>query len=317
MGKTREIKGRIKAVGNIQRITKTMQMIATARFQAAQRRATASQPYSRKIAELVKELAAALPHDDGQAAHPLLRAPQPPANRQLVLVITSNRGLCGGYNANVLRTAMGHLRERANVPVDLEVIGRKGVAYFKFNRVAVTQFHGQFTDKPSYEQVEALAQRYMDAFAKGQYDSVTVVYMAFLSMARQTPRALALLPMQDPGKESGQVAELPSGQGKTKTAAAHSAAGPLGHSTTTTYDFTPGAKELLDDLLPAAIKTQLFQCVNEAVVGEQIARMVAMKAATDAAGKMRKSLIRKYNRARQTAITTELSEIIGGAAGLS
>jgi F-type H+-transporting ATPase subunit gamma len=318
MGKTREIKGRIKAVGNIQRITKTMQMIATARFQAAQRRATASQPYTRKIAELVGELAASLPRDGG-ATHPLLRAPHPPVNRQLVLVITSNRGLCGGFNANVLRTAAAHLREREGTPIDLEVIGRKGVAYFKFNRIPVGQFHSQFTDKPAYEQVEALAQRYMDAFAKGQYDSVTVVYMSFLSMARQVPRVLPLLPMQDPvgGKTEEQKNRKAGNQDAGGKAGDRIGGGGTSPSATTLYDFTPSAKELLDELLPATVKTQLFQCINEAVVGEQIARMVAMKAATDAAGKMRKSLTRKYNRARQTAITTELSEIIGGAAGLA
>jgi F-type H+-transporting ATPase subunit gamma len=294
MGKTREIKGRIKAVGNIQRITKTMQMIATARFQAAQRRATSSRPYTRKIAELVQDLVAASGGDQ-PLAHPLLQAPSPKTGRQLLLVITSNRGLCGGYNASLLRTAAQFLRSQSAGQVVLEVVGKKGAAYFKFSGRPVAAFHAQFTDKPKYEQVDQLAVRYMDEFTRGQYDAVQVVYMSFLSMARQAPAVLQLLPLRPP------VADKPAAAPKVL---------PM-------YDLTPGAKDLLDELLPATVKTQLFQCFNEAAVGEQIARMVAMKSATDAAGKMKKLLTRKYNRARQTAITTELTEIIGGAAGLA
>lgn len=295
MAKTREIKGRIKAVSNIQRITKTMQMIATARFQASQKRATAAKPFTQKIAELVAELAATA----GNLSHPLLKKPEPAAGRDLLLVITSNRGLCGGYNANILRTAMGWIRQQGDRPFDLEVVGRKGLAYFRFAKVPVTTFHSQFTDKPAFEEVERLATQYMDAFTSGKYDSVNVVYMSFQSASRQTPIVLNLLPLRDPtagvqgdgagvGVEPGQV----------------------------DYDFSPTPDELLAELLPMTVKTQLFQCFNEAVVGEQIARMVAMKAATDSAGKMRKELVRRFNRARQAAITTELSEIIAGAAAL-
>jgi F-type H+-transporting ATPase subunit gamma len=297
MARTREIKGRIKAVGNIQRITKTMQMIATARFQAAQRRAVASQPYTRRIAALVQELAASL-DGDTQITHPLMQAPTPASGRRLVLVITSNRGLCGGYNASLLRTAAQALRGQAGQETVLEVVGKKGTAYFKFSGRPVAAFHSQFADKPAYEEVEKLALRYMDEFTRGRFDAVQVVYMSFLSMARQAPAVLTLLPLR--GLAAGQT---PAAKEPAKSK-------PI-------YDFTPGAKELLDELLPVTVKTQLFQCFNEAAVGEQIARMVAMKSATDAAGKMKKLLTRKYNRARQTAITTELTEIIGGAAGLA
>ena len=294
MPKTREIRGRMKAVANIKRITKTMQMIATAKFQASQRRVTASKPYSGKIAELVGELAAAINRAGGGVSHPLLASPQPAVGRQLLLVLSSSRGLCGGYNGNVLRKAAGFLREQAEAggQTRLELVGKKGQSYFRFQGTKVDQFHSHFTDKPAYDDVEALAERYMAEFAEGQYDAVNVAYMAFETASRQTPTVRRLLPLEPP-----KVAE----QGKTAA---------------TEYEFSPQPDVLLNELLPITVKTTLFQCFNEAAVGEHIARMVAMKAATDAATKMGKDLTRVYNRARQAAITTELSEIIAGAAAL-
>ena len=300
MAKTREIKRRIKAVGNIKRITKTMQLIATARFQAALRRATAAKPYTQKIAELVGELAAAAAGASagGGLAHPLLKPPEPKTNRELLLVITANRGLCGGYNANILRIATQQLRESTGKQIDLEVVGKKGVGYFKYANQAVARVHNQFGDKPSYADVEALAGEYMKLFQEGKYDAVKVVYMEFMSVARQKPVAVTLLPMQPPtdAKASG-------------TSAAKSGAG-------VQYDFSPEPEKLLATLLPLTVKSRLFQTFNEAIVGEQVARMIAMKSATDAAGKMGKALTRKFNRARQAAITTELTEIISGSAAL-
>ncbi|MFW6077291.1 MAG: ATP synthase F1 subunit gamma [Hyphomicrobiales bacterium] len=292
-GKTREIKGRIKAVSNIQRITKTMQMIATARFQAMQRRATEAQAYTQKIAELVEELSGALAAQ-GQIRHPLLNAPDPAVGKRLLLVITSNRGLCGAYNANVLRTAMRFLRdEHPDEQIDVEAVGKKAVSYFKFNRVPVERIHTQFGDKPPYEEVDRLAERFMQAFTAGQYDGVHVAYTHFKSMSKQEPIVTQLLPMENPTTDTDE---------------------PVGP--TADYEFSPDPEQILAELLPVTVKTRLFQCFNEAVVSEQLARMVAMKGATDAAGRMKRDLNRKYNRARQAAITTELTEIIGGAAAL-
>lgn len=293
MAGTRDIKGRIKAVGNIERITKTMQMIATARFQAMQKRATEAQAYTQRISEVVSELAANL-GETGEVSHPLLSAPKPATGRQLVLVISSNRGLCGGYNANLLRTAMAEINNAGQT--DLEVVGKKASGFFKFANVPVDAFHGHITDKPEYADVERLADQYMQAFTEGKYDSVKVIYTAFESMSRQVPRVQQLLPLEPPAPAEGEKAN----------------AGPM-----TVYDFSPEPEELLGELLPITVKTSLFQCFNEATVSEQLMRMVAMKAATDAAGKMQKALKRKFNRARQASITTELSEIIAGAAALN
>jgi F-type H+-transporting ATPase subunit gamma len=294
-GKSREIKTRMKAVGNIQRITKTMQLIATARFQTSQRRAVSAKPYTRKIQELVGELSS-IAGREGGVKHPLLAPPQPPVGRELILVITSNRGLCGGYNASILRTAAACLRDLGKANVQLEVVGKKGGAYFKFQGVNMHAFHSHFTDKPTYEQVEELADRYMAHFTAGKFDAIKVVYMQFLSASRQAPTVLSLLPLK----------------ADVVDAAAESA-----NVTTTQYEFSPDAQTLLSELLPITVKVALFQAFNEAIVSEQVSRMVAMKSATDAAGKMKKNLTRRYNRARQTSITTELSEIIAGSAALA
>ncbi len=292
MAKTRDIKRRMKAVSNIQRITRTMQMIATARFQAALSVVTQARTYAEKISELVGELASSLGGEGQEAiAHPLLRqAGTGGSGRRLLLVITSHRGLCGGYNANVLRTATGLLREHGQEQVDVEVVGRKGTAFFRFNRIPVAVNHAQITDKPEYAVVAQLAQRYMDLFANGTYDTISVAFMAFESVGRQMPRIATLLPLTPP------------------------TAGRRTH--TVDYDFEPDPQVLLNELLPMTVKVQLFQRFNEAVLAEHIARMVAMKNATDSAGKMGKELKLRFNRARQAAITTELSEIIAGAAGL-
>lgn len=302
MAKTREIKGRIKAVGNIQRITKTMQMIATAKFQAAQRRATATKPYTQKIGELIDQLAAAAGSggegDDASHGftHPLLHAPQPKTGRQLLLVITSNRGLCGGYNGNVLRTAHSLIRQHPEVDWSIEIVGRKGMGYMKFVGLEVEKAHTQFGDEPSYEEVEHLGADYIRRFEAGEFDAIRVVYMQYISTSRQVPTVVQLLPIEQVGSETADE--------------------PQADQANLEYDFMPSPEELLGKLLPITVKTRVFQSFNDAIVSEQIARMVAMKAATDNAGQMKRALKQKFNRARQAQITTELTEIISGAAAL-
>lgn len=296
-GKTREIRGRIKAVSNIKRITRTMQMIATARFQASQRRASAAKPYTTKIAELVGELAkASAGQESSSMSHPLLHKPDPAVGKELLLVITSNRGLCGGYNGNILRTSTQYLNEarEAGRNVELQVVGRKGAAYFKFNKIDVAANHQQFGDSAKFEDVQDLAESYMNDFTAGKYDKVGVIYMAFETMSRQAPHVLQLLPLKDPTAD----ADVTTSKAQVD------------------YEYSPEPAELLAELLPVTVKTQLFQSFTEAEVSEQIARMIAMKAATDNATQMSKDLIRVYNRARQGAITTELTEVISGAMAL-
>lgn len=293
MGKSREIQKRMKAVGNIRRITRTMQMIATSKFARAQHAATASKPYTAALLDLVTELAARV--DVG--AHPLLGGSGARAGREVTLIITSDRGLCGPYNGNLIRMGMKHLRtcEVASNGV-IEVVGKKGATALKFNDFKVSANHTQFGDKPSYAEVERLGQRYIEMFVRGEIDAVRVVYMRYHSAGRQAPEVLQLVPFDASAVGSG--AESSASKGEAL------------------YEFSPQAEMLLGDLLPAAVKAVLFQCFNDAIVSEHVARMVAMKSATDNAGKMRKALQRKFNRARQSQITTELTEIISGSAAL-
>ncbi len=310
MGKSREIKKRMKAVGNIRRITRTMQMIATSKFARAQQAATASKPYTQALFGLVSDLAGGEGVDS-----PLLQTPgadgaRPASGRELTLVLTSDRGLAGPYNGSVLRLATRHLREHA--PADpakggeVEMVGKKGAGIFRFNNIPVTRQHTQFGDKPRFEEVERLAQEYIERFAAGEIDAVRVVYMKFISTGTQRPEVLQLLPFQKPAAAPAAKAEAAS-VGDARDPAP---------GVPKQFEFTPSPTELLETLLPAAVKAQLFQCFNDAVVSEHVARMVAMKAATDNAGKMRNRLKRDYNRARQAQITTELTEIISGAAAL-
>lgn len=307
MARTREIKKRIKAVANIRRITKTMQMIATAKFAASHARAIATKPYTEGVFDLVMELGANLAKGGGDFSHPLISGAGPAAEKapELLLIITSDRGLCGAYNGSVLRAAMAHIRKAQGAGRDLaiELVGRKGVAFLRYNNQPIAHAH-TLGDKPTFQDVERLAQQYMDRFIKGEVSGVRVAFMKFISAGKQTPAVMQLLPLQSPEKKDAAAPGAQAPAAKPSEADA------------VTYEFSPSAPELLGDLLPAAVKATLFQAVNDAIVSEHVARMVAMKAATDNAGKMGKLLTRKYNRARQAQITTELTEIVTGAAAL-
>jgi len=293
MAGLREIKKRMSAVKNIQRITRTMQMIATAKFTAAQQRAEASKPYSTKVQQLVRDVTAVVDDIDD----PLVNGPSEPQGRELLLVIGSDRGLCGAYNANVLRTAINHIRDIQNEKgerIDVETSGKKPIAYFKFQKIDLSE-RLTIGDKPQYDQVSEIAERYIKSFTAGHYDAVRVAYMKFESTSRQTPVIEQLMPLQAEQDENA--------DGESRQAQA-------------VYDFSPSSDELLRDLLPLAVKTHLFQAFNDAVVSEQIMRMVAMKAATENAKDFGQTLKRNFNRARQSQITTELMEVISGSAAL-
>jgi F-type H+-transporting ATPase subunit gamma len=284
----------MKAVGNIRRITRTMQMIATSKFARAQQSATASKPYTTALFDLVAELASRV----GDASHPLLAGSSRRSGKELTLIITSDRGLCGPYNGNVIRTAMRHLRSHTPAASGLiEVVGKKGANVLKFNNFPIAAHHTNFGDKPRFEEVERLAKTYIERFSAGEVDAVRVIYMRYVSAGQQRPEVLQLVPFD-------------------QAAAAAKAPGTAESKFSSLYEFSPDPESLLGELLPAAVRAVLFQAFNDSIVSEHVARMVAMKSATDNAGKMRKGLQRKYNRARQSQITTELTEIISGAAAL-
>lgn len=296
MANLRALVKRRKAVRNIRKITKTMELIATARFKKALDRATEAEAYTRKIAELAADLS----KNAGEVSHPLLATR--PVKKTLLLVVTSNRGLCGGYNGGILREANGTVRRltAAGTPFDLEVSGKRGQAFFKFQRVPRTREYVQFEDKPTFDQVDEVASRYVDLFVSGQVDQVQVVYMKFHSAARQEPVVETLLPLSSVESAGGR-----------KTPEAVPAAGAQ-----VDYEFLPEAAGILEELVPAAFKARLFKCFLDAAVSEQIARRVAMKAATENAGDLIKDITRVYNRTRQANITKEISELIAGSEAL-
>jgi F-type H+-transporting ATPase subunit gamma len=284
---------RRKAIRNIRKITRTMELIATARFKKALDRATEADAYTKKIAELAADLS----QNAGEVSHPLLTV-RPQIRKVLVLVLTSNRGLCGGYNGGILREAQSRFRQLKadGIPFDLDVSGKRGQTFFKFQRIPTTNVYTQFEDKPAYDDVDKIASRLIDLYVSGQVDQVVVVYQKFLNAARQVPTSEVLLPLSSVKVESkGQTEET----------------GPK-----VDYEFMPSATEILGELVPVAFKVRLFKCFLDAAVSEQIARRVAMKAATENAGDLIKGISRVYNRTRQANITKEISELIAGSEAL-
>jgi F-type H+-transporting ATPase subunit gamma len=290
MANLRQIVKRRKAVRNIRKITKTMELIATSRFQKAMKRALDAEAYTRKIAELAADLSLSAT----TVKHPLLERRETVKNTVL-LVICSNRGLCGGYNGSILREANQRIREihAAGQTLHLDLSGKRAINFFRFQRVPAENTYIQFEDKPRFDEVEQIANRYIGGYIAGEYDQVQVAYMKFLNAARQMPAVETLLPM-------AQVT-------KSDTAA---------KTENIEYEFLPDAQGILEVIVPVSFKIRLFKCFLDAAVSEQIARRVAMKAATENAGDIIKELTRFYNRARQAQITKEISEVIGGAAAL-
>jgi len=290
MAKARAIIKRLKAVKNIRKITRTMELIATGRFKKAMDRASHAAAYTRKISEIVADLSQA----NLEISHPLLEArPEPRATA--LLVLTSNRGLCGGYNAGVLRLVIARVREarQTQETLNLEVSGKRGINFLKFQGRPADRTYTNFEDKPTFAEVEALADRFIEAFTSKTIDRLQIAYTKFESASRQVATLETLLPI-----------------GNLQTQSAATDQQPI------EYEFLPSSADILAEIVPAAFKARLFKCFLDAAVSEQIFRRVAMKAATENADDMIGSLSQLYNRARQTQITSELSEIIGGAAAL-
>lgn len=290
MAKARALDKRRKSIKNIRKITRTMELIATARFKKAMDRAHSATAYTKRITGLVAELATS----GLEVSHPLLEAHEETKNATL-LVVTANRGLCGGYNSNVQRAAIARLHElKQSVPsVRLEISGKRGIAAFKFRDLSADETYTHFEDKPSFEEVELLANRYLEAYVTGKLDRLDIAYTRFESIARQQATIETLLPL---GSLAGADAAQPAGEVQ--------------------YEFLPSAQSILEEVVPTSFKVKLFKCFLDAAVSEQIARMVAMKGATENADKIIKRLSMTYNRARQSQITGEIMEILGGVEAL-
>jgi F-type H+-transporting ATPase subunit gamma len=290
MAKARALDKRRKSIRNIRKITRTMELIATARFKKAMDRAHAAAAYTRRITALVADLANA----GLEVKHPLLEGREK-TDRSVLLILTANRGLCGGYNSGVQRAGFARYRElTAEVgEVSLEISGKRGIAAARFRGLPAAHTYTHFEDKPSFGEVELLANRYLEAYAGGMLDRLDVAYVRFENVSRQFVAVETLLPL---GALEGSEAEPEKTQSQ--------------------YEFLPSAESILEEVVPTSFKVKLFKCFLDSAVSEQVARMVAMKAATKAAGDRIKQLSMQYNRARQSQITGEIMEIIGGVEAL-
>lgn len=290
MANPRALDNRRKSIRNIRKITRTMELIATARFKKAMDRAHSATAYTERITQLVTDLT----RSGLEVSHPLLETREE-TRRATLLILTANRGLCGGYNGNVQRLALRRWEELQSEVSEttLEISGKRGISGFKFRGLTADASFTHFEDKPTFEEVDVLANRYLDAYATGELDRLEVAYTKFHSASRQQAVVETLLPL-------GSLAES-EGDGAV---------------TESQYEFLPSAESILEEVVPVSFKVRLFKCMLDAAVSEQIARMVAMKAATENADELIRHLSTQYNRARQGQITSELMDLLGGVEAL-
>ena len=287
MAGAKEIRTKIKSIQNTKKITKAMEMVAASKMRRAQERMQASRPYAEKIASVIYHLAHAHP----EYRHPYLVSREE-VKRVGYIVVTTDRGLCGGLNVNLFRKTLKELSEwkEQGVEVDVCVIGRKGSGFFKSvgtNIVAAVEHLG---DAPSVNDLIGTVKVMLDAFDEGKLDQIQLVHNRFVNTMTQSPESMQLLPVvPDDNPE-------------------------LQHHWD--YIYEPEAKDVLTDLLVRYVEAEVYQGVVENIAPEQAARMVAMKASTDNAGELINELQLAYNKARQAAITQEISEIVGGAAAV-
>jgi F-type H+-transporting ATPase subunit gamma len=287
MSQAREIKGRIRSVQNTRKITRTMEMVATSKLKRAQDRLGAARPYSQQLREVIGRLLS----PELAAKYALLRQPEQ-VTRAAILLVTSNRGLAGAFNANLIRMArqlLADLRAQG-VTVELHIVGKKGISYFRFLREEILTARNDISDRPNAEEGSSLVEPLMDRFVRGDLDAVYVVHARFNSALSTPPNTVRVLPIEPPAD--------------AKAAAADS------------YILEPSADAILAKILPLYVRNSVYTALLETAAAEQGARRTAMKNATDNAGDMLQTLTRRYNRARQAAITQEIAEIVGGAAAL-
>jgi F-type H+-transporting ATPase subunit gamma len=287
MAKGRELKGRIKSVENTRKITRTMEMVATSKMKRAQDRVTAARPYAAALGEVMSRLYS----PELAERFPLLRQPAQ-LRRAAIILVTSNRGLAGAFNANLLKETRARLAELEGrgAQVELHVVGRKGIGFFKYLGRTLAAERTDITDRPSADDAAAIVDGIMDRFASGALDAVYVVYAKFNSALSTPPTTTQILPVQPP--KAGDAA------------------------TQRDYILAPSAEAILTALLPSYVRNSVYRALAESTAAFYGAQRTAMKSATDNAGEMLNVLKRTYNRARQAQITQEIAEIVGGASAL-
>jgi F-type H+-transporting ATPase subunit gamma len=286
MPSLRDIKRRIKSVKNTQQITKAMKMVSAAKLKRAQDEIIAARPYAEKMLSLISSLAAKTPSE----SHPLLSAGSGENPKTTVIFIASDRGLCGSFNAVLMRTVERFLRESEN-GVNLYLIGKRGIEYFKRRDIEVVKSRPYGGARPNYGHAVEIAQEVINSFLRGEVNDVRIIYSEFKSALAQRPvvqRLLPITPEESPEAEEFMVEML----------------------------FEPSKEEVLSSLLPKYVEVQVFRALLESSASEHGARMTAMDSASKNASEMIGGLTLKYNRIRQAVITKELMEIIGGAEAL-
>ncbi|AAU29028.1 TPA: F0F1 ATP synthase subunit gamma [Legionella pneumophila] len=288
MAGAKEIRSKISSINKTRKITRAMEMVAASKMRKTQERMRASKPYANKIYEVIKHIARAA----SEYRHPFMSERE--IKRIGIIVVTTDRGLCGGLNSNLFRETIRTIRnwQEHGKEVDIAVIGRKGQAFFRRVGGNILGSIDHLGDTPSINDFIGVVKIMLDAYYNGTIDSLHIVYNEFINTMTQKPFVKQLLP-------------LPKSEEDKKT---------LGHHWD--YIYEPEAKELLDEILERYIELQVYQAVVENIACEQAAKMIAMKSATDNAGDLIKEFQLAYNKARQAAITQELAEIVGGAAAL-
>ena len=297
MANIRRLDKRRKSVKNVRKITRTMELIATARFKKAMDRASAATDYTKRITAIVQDIA----RSGTDVSHPLLTSHER-IDAMDMLVLTGNRGLCGGYNGSVVRAAT--LR-RNEIKKEIEagqmrVSGKRGISALRFAGVPIEKTYTEFDDQPSFAAVAKIADELIERYVTGKIDRVDIAYTKFISISKQSVVVETLLPFAS--------LEISTSSAPSETSKST--------GIRDDYEFLPSATGILEEVVPASFRARLFKCFLDAAVSEQIARMIAMKSATENAGDIIKSLSRTYNRARQSKITQEIMEIIGGVEAL-
>ena len=291
MESTRDIKGRIKSVTNIQQITKAMKMVAAARLRKAEEKATGARPYAQKVEELLRRASSAAPG----YTHPLLAERE--TKRVGYLVICGDKGLAGAYNSNVMKKTVAEFAGKDSENYRVYVCGKQAKNYLKFRGYRVDSYHFGFSDRPSADDSITLAKEVIDLFNKGEIDEVQIIYTKFYTALRQQVTMTRLLPIEAPEAE-----EAAEGNGMA--------------GEEVPYIFLPDAAAVLDNLLPQYVQVQIYNAMLQSAASELGSRMAAMSAATDNAAERIADLNLTYNKARQAQVTNEISEIVGGANAL-
>ena len=285
--KARDIKRRIDSVESTRQITHTMEMVAASKMRRAEERVRTARPYSEKLGEVITGLLT----PELAERYPILRQPERIGRAALILV-TSNRGLCGAFNANLIRLARGTMGEMEGrgVSVELHVIGKKGIGFFRFRGRPMASTRQDIGDRPTMDDARSVVDPLIPRFESGELDAIDVVYARFKSALTTPPTQMRVLPIQ-PAESGGAGWRLD-------------------------YIFEPSAERILTVVLPLYVRHAIYRALVETAAGEQGARRTAMKNATDNADELTQTLTRDYNRARQSQITQEIAEIVGGAAAV-